>query len=97
MSDLDDDLPRSLIQFYSHRMDSGKFESFNKVICLSSAVAVVAHSFRIQPYVFHQVMESLFTPLRLDTDSRRLKFETYLDRSIDEVRFYWLNNSSKPG
>lgn len=31
-------------------------------------------------------MESLFTPLRLDTDSRRLKFETYLDRSIDEVR-----------
>lgn len=50
-----------------HRMDSGKFESFN------------------QPYVFHQVMESLFTPLRLDTDSRRLKLETYLDRSIDEV------------
>lgn len=39
-----------------------------------------------QPYIFHQVMESLFTPLRLDTDSRRLKFETYLDRSIDEVR-----------
>lgn len=31
-------------------------------------------------------MESLFTPLRLDTDSRRLKFETCLDRSIDEVR-----------
>ena len=31
-------------------------------------------------------MESLFTPLRLDTDSRRLNFETYLDRSIDEVR-----------
>ncbi|KAF9649944.1 hypothetical protein BDM02DRAFT_3093963 [Thelephora ganbajun] len=50
-----------------HRMDSGRFESFNK------------------PYVFHQVMESLFTPLRLDTDSRELKFETYLDRSIDEV------------
>jgi len=31
-------------------------------------------------------MESLFTPLRLDTDSRKLKFETCLDRSIDEVR-----------
>ena len=31
-------------------------------------------------------MESLFTPLRLDTDSRKLKFETHLDRSIDEVR-----------
>ena len=31
-------------------------------------------------------MESLFTPLRLDTDSRKLKFETHLDRSIDKVR-----------
>ena len=31
-------------------------------------------------------MESLFTPLRLDTDSRKLKFETCLDRSIDKVR-----------
>jgi hypothetical protein len=31
-------------------------------------------------------MESLFTPLRLDTDSRNLKLETHLDRSIDEVR-----------
>lgn len=31
-------------------------------------------------------MESLFTPLRLDTDSRKLKFETSLDRSIDQVR-----------
>ena len=71
----------------SHRMDSGRFESFNKVRRLISVRSLSVPTHRhLQPYVFHQVMESLFTPLRLDTDSRRLKFETYLDRSIDEVR-----------
>ena len=30
-------------------------------------------------------MRSLFAPLRLDTDSRQLQFETYLDPTIDEV------------
>lgn len=30
-------------------------------------------------------MKSLFAPLRLDTDSRQLRFETYLDPAIDEV------------
>jgi osomolarity two-component system sensor histidine kinase SLN1 len=30
-------------------------------------------------------MRSLFAPLRLDTDSRQLHFETYLDPAIDEV------------
>ncbi|KAF9653820.1 hypothetical protein BDM02DRAFT_3215706 [Thelephora ganbajun] len=38
-----------------------------------------------KPYVFHQVMRSLFSPLRLDTDSRQLQFETHLDPAIDEV------------
>ena len=68
-------------------MDSGRFESFNKVLHppapQSSSVITLYH---LQPYVFHKVMESLFTPLRLDTDSRKLKFETHLDRSIDKVR-----------
>ena len=35
--------------------------------------------------MFHQVMRSLFAPLRLDTDSRQLHFETHLDPAIDEV------------
>jgi osomolarity two-component system sensor histidine kinase SLN1 len=30
-------------------------------------------------------MKSLFAPLRLDTDSRQLRFETHLDPAIDEV------------
>lgn len=30
-------------------------------------------------------MKSLFAPLRLDTDSRQLHFETHLDPAIDEV------------
>jgi hypothetical protein len=30
-------------------------------------------------------MKSLFSPLRLDTDSRQLQFETHLDPAIDEV------------
>ena len=30
-------------------------------------------------------MKSLFIPLRLDTDSRQLQFETHLDPAIDEV------------
>lgn len=38
-----------------------------------------------KPYAFHQVMRSLFVPLRLDTDSRQLEFVTELDRSIDDV------------
>jgi len=30
-------------------------------------------------------MKSLFSPLRLDTDSRQIQFETHLDPAIDEV------------
>ncbi|CAA7265140.1 unnamed protein product [Cyclocybe aegerita] len=37
------------------------------------------------PYAFHQVMRSLFVPLRLATDARGLKFETDLDPNIDKV------------
>ena len=40
----------------------------------------------LKPYKFHQVMRSLFVPLRLATDARRLEFITDLDKSIDEVR-----------
>lgn len=35
--------------------------------------------------MFHQVIRSLFAPLRLDTESRQLQFETRLDPAIDEV------------
>ncbi|PPQ93876.1 hypothetical protein CVT25_013585 [Psilocybe cyanescens] len=38
-----------------------------------------------RPYGFHQVMRSLFVPLRLATDARGLKFETELDPNIDKV------------
>ncbi|KAI0091492.1 hypothetical protein BDY19DRAFT_629129 [Irpex rosettiformis] len=38
-----------------------------------------------KPYAFHQVMKSLFVPLRLATDARGLEFMTELDESIDEV------------
>lgn len=37
------------------------------------------------PYGFHQVMKSLFSPLRLDTDARGLKFTSDLDPRIDEI------------
>ncbi|PIL24591.1 hypothetical protein GSI_12475 [Ganoderma sinense ZZ0214-1] len=39
----------------------------------------------LKPYKFHQVMRSLFVPLRMATDARRLEFVTDLDHSIDEV------------
>ncbi|KAF9466167.1 hypothetical protein BDZ94DRAFT_1252261 [Collybia nuda] len=38
-----------------------------------------------RPYGFHQVMQSLFVPLRLATDARGLVFVTELDPKIDEV------------
>ena len=39
----------------------------------------------LKPYKFHQVMRSLFVPLRLATDARKLQFITDLDMSIDDV------------
>jgi hypothetical protein len=33
-------------------------------------------------------MRSLFAPLKLDADSKKLHFVTELDRTIDDVRFY---------
>lgn len=39
----------------------------------------------LKPYKFHQVMRSLFVPLRLATDARRLEFFIDLDTSIDDV------------
>ncbi|TFK80701.1 hypothetical protein K466DRAFT_605115 [Polyporus arcularius HHB13444] len=39
----------------------------------------------LKPYKFHQVMRSLFVPLRLATDARRLEFITDLDTTIDDV------------
>ncbi|KAF8806887.1 hypothetical protein BYT27DRAFT_7140360 [Phlegmacium glaucopus] len=38
-----------------------------------------------RPYAFHQVMRSLFIPLRLATDARGLEFETDLDPNIDRI------------
>lgn len=40
----------------------------------------------LKPYKFHQVLRSLFVPLQLATDARRLHFITDLDNNIDEVR-----------
>ncbi len=38
-----------------------------------------------KPYAFHQIMKSLFVPLRLATDARGLEFSIELDENIDEV------------
>ena len=38
-----------------------------------------------KPYAFHQIIKSLFVPLRLATDARGLEFVTDLDESIDDV------------
>ncbi|KAH9893343.1 hypothetical protein C8Q73DRAFT_746102 [Cubamyces lactineus] len=39
----------------------------------------------LKPYKFHQVLRSLFVPLQLATDARRLQFITDLDKNIDQV------------
>ncbi|CDO68388.1 hypothetical protein BN946_scf184815.g35 [Trametes cinnabarina] len=39
----------------------------------------------LKPYKFHQVLRSLFVPLKLATDARKLQFITDLDRNIDQV------------
>ena len=39
----------------------------------------------LKPYAFHQVMRSLFIPLRMATDARGLEFITDLDPTIDDV------------
>ncbi|KAJ7491994.1 hypothetical protein FB451DRAFT_1216560 [Mycena latifolia] len=38
-----------------------------------------------RPYAFHKVLRSLFIPLRLAADARKLEFVTDLDMKIDEV------------
>ncbi|KAF8216672.1 hypothetical protein K438DRAFT_1658130 [Mycena galopus ATCC 62051] len=38
-----------------------------------------------RPYAFHKVLRSLFIPLRLAADARKLEFVTDLDMRIDEV------------
>ncbi|KIK56435.1 hypothetical protein GYMLUDRAFT_47200 [Collybiopsis luxurians FD-317 M1] len=38
-----------------------------------------------RPYAFHQVMRSMFLPLRLATDARKLELVTDLDMNIDEI------------
>ncbi|KII85995.1 hypothetical protein PLICRDRAFT_667467 [Plicaturopsis crispa FD-325 SS-3] len=38
-----------------------------------------------KPYAFHQVIQSLFTPLRMATDARGIDFITELDHSVDDV------------
>ena len=66
-------------------MDSGRFESVSRVCIKQSKSDVIIHF--LQPYPFHQVMRSLFVPLRLATDARRLEFFTDLDTSIDDVSY----------
>ncbi|KAH9945766.1 hypothetical protein B0H21DRAFT_693809 [Amylocystis lapponica] len=39
----------------------------------------------LKPYAFHQVMRSMFVPLRMATDARGLEFTTDMDPKIDEV------------
>ncbi|KAH8077880.1 hypothetical protein BXZ70DRAFT_1002843 [Cristinia sonorae] len=39
----------------------------------------------LKPYAFHQVLRSLFIPLKLATDARGLEFVIDLDQSIDDI------------
>ena len=47
----------------------------------------------MKPYAFHQVMRSLFVPLRLATDARGLQLETDLDPNIDRVCLLLFGNT----
>lgn len=38
-----------------------------------------------RPFSFHNVMRSIFVPLKIDTNARGLSLETSLDTRIDEV------------
>ena len=69
-------------------MDSGRFESVLKAsVMLSTSYHAAEIDGRfLQPYSFHQVMRSMFVPLRLATDARGLEFVVDLDKNIDEVR-----------
>ncbi|TCD67927.1 hypothetical protein EIP91_011791 [Steccherinum ochraceum] len=52
----------------------------------------------LKPYAFHQVLRSLFIPLKLATDARQLEFVTDLDKTIDDVArhsFYEATGESK--
>jgi|SRR6516164_6034052 hypothetical protein len=74
---------------FSNRMDSGKFESASRVrfpLILEHGLDILI-GFPLKPYGFHQVMRSLFIPLRLATDARGLELMTDLDPNIDKVRF----------
>ena len=44
----------------------------------------------LKPYAFHQIMRSLFVPLRLAADARELEFVYDLDNEIDCVARYAL-------
>ena len=67
-------------------MDSGKFESASRVRVSSVIANVMCFNPTLsKPYAFHQVMRSLFIPLRLATDARGLELVTELDSSIDQV------------
>ncbi|KAJ3483065.1 hypothetical protein NLI96_g6565 [Meripilus lineatus] len=47
----------------------------------------------LRPYCFHKVMHSLFIPLKLATDARKLQFITILDPDIDKVARIALHES----
>ncbi len=74
-----------------NRMDSGRFESVLKVLFTSRCDLYHTKVVSLQqPYAFHQVMRSLFVPLRLAADARSLEFVYDLDPNIDEVARYAL-------
>jgi hypothetical protein len=72
----------------SNRMDSGKLESLSRVwrIPLSICTLPDQVDIEIKPYSFHQVIRSLFIPVRLVAAARGLEFEYNLDKNIDQVR-----------
>jgi hypothetical protein len=66
-------------------MDSGNFESASRVCTFTFCLCTLYLTYILKPYAFHQVMRSLFIPLRLATDARGLELVTDLDPNIDNV------------
>lgn len=69
----------------SNRMDSGRLESVSQVYVQVMSVALSILIVPLKPYIFHQVMQSMFIPLQLATNARGLELVINLDTSIDEV------------
>lgn len=70
---------------FSDKMDSGRFDTDPKVRCIRGWIMSMCWPVWSQPYAFHQVLRSLFSPFALITRARGLELVTELDPEIDLV------------